>query len=70
MGRPFSTKKISLYEIPKWEPGKFWLRWMDDTWAVKGSPEKSTFVTAPTWMGGTLSQDEIRLMSQRAKIAS
>lgn len=44
MGAPFALKDINLHELDNWQPGKYWLRLTLPRWAVKGSPEKSTFI--------------------------
>lgn len=51
-------RKTSLYELPNWAPGKFWLRLMGDGWGLKGSPEKSTFA-GPVVGQESLLQEEI-----------
>lgn len=69
MGAPFSAGFCSLYERPGWEPGKFWLRWTVKNWAVKGSPEKSTFFKFHSEWSESLSQDELAALSVSAGLS-
>lgn len=63
-----TIKRFNIYEIPKWAPGKFWLRLIADEWCVKGSPEKSTFMTVEDEFTESLSQDELEQMAKEAGV--
>lgn len=68
MPADFSTHIYGLYELPNWQPGKFWLRWTCGTWAVKGSPEKSTFVKLISDSFESFSQQEIAELAAQAQL--
>ncbi|MDV7142091.1 hypothetical protein R3X27_05290 [Tropicimonas sp. TH_r6] len=66
MRRPFGPDAFQLCELPRWEPGKFWLRWMEPDWAAKGSPEKSTFLCADPGRPESLSLQELARLASEA----
>jgi hypothetical protein len=60
VGYNFAPKEFHCYERPNWSSGKFQLRWIGENWAVKGSPEKSTFVWANLEEKESMSLDAIQ----------